>query len=145
MIKTILLLVLCVTLVSCLKVSSDVINDAQARLQWVKKIPAYEMDWETARNYCSNLKLNDRDDWRLPTRSELETTINPALKVSDENSKERPFHGPFILEMEGFLFSGTPAENKKDTHYLMRLDNGHTFLSSMDRAFVRCVRDQRFD
>lgn len=43
-------------------------------LQWSEKSPK-TMNWNDAINYCKNLNEDGHNDWRLPTISELKTTI----------------------------------------------------------------------
>jgi hypothetical protein len=123
---------------------SNIINDQTTNLQWAKMLSPQEMEWEQARQYCSDLKLNHAEDWRLPTKSELETTINKNLVDENPESTERPFYGPFIVEKEGYVFSGTPVKGYKDAPYVMRLANGHIFNGKGYKAYARCVRDNRF-
>jgi hypothetical protein len=43
-------------------------------LYWSDRSPQ-EMNWESAQSYCQNLTEGGFSDWRLPTISELKTTI----------------------------------------------------------------------
>jgi hypothetical protein len=78
--RTILLLLLWSFLLACNKKAADVIDDKNTNLQWSKNLNSHEMEWEAARKYCSNLKLAGAEDWRLPTKAELETIIIRDLK-----------------------------------------------------------------
>lgn len=130
--------------VSCGMDRADIIDDKKTGLQWTNKISDEELVWEEARKYCSNLVVNGKDDWRLPTVTELMTTINPEMVNDDPNSATRPFHGPFIIEKDGYLFSGTSAGGEKDAVYLMNLRNADVSNGKGNKAYVRCVRDTRF-
>jgi len=143
--RRILLLLLCGFLFTCNKKADDVIDDKNTNLQWSKNLSSHEMEWEAARKYCSNLKLAGVEDWRLPTKAELETTIIRDLKDKNPESTERPFHGPFIVEIDGYIFSGTHVEGYKDAPYVMRLANGHIFNGKGYKAYARCVRDKSFN
>ena len=126
-------------------ISSEIIDDKQTKLQWSKNLSPPDLEWEEARQYCSNLELAGADDWRLPTTAELETTINDSLIDENSGSTERPFHGPFILEIDGIVFSGTPVEGYEDAPWVMRLANAHIYNGKGNTGYARCVRDKRFD
>ena len=62
-------------------------------LQWSEKAPSM-MNWNSAINYCKNLKENDYRDWRLPNIDELRTLItnsgpetNGTCKISEKSGK----------------------------------------------------------
>jgi hypothetical protein len=71
--------------------------------------------------------------------------INPDLVDKNASSVEQPFHGPFVTQMDGYIFSGSNVEGYEDAPWIMRLVNGHIFNGKGYKAYVRCVRDQRFD
>lgn len=41
-------------------------------LEWMVSTNGENMKWPAAVSYCENLELSDKNDWRLPTLSELE-------------------------------------------------------------------------
>ena len=132
-------------LVACDKfVESDIITDTATGLQWTMSLSANEMSWEEAQKYCHTIKKTGHDDWRLPAKAELETTINTALVDENPKSKEQPFHGPFVTNQDGYVFSGTPVTGYEDAPWLMSLANGHIFNGKGYKAYARCVRDTRF-
>jgi hypothetical protein len=52
---------------------SAVIGD----LQWALTTNGSYVRWPDAERYCADLELDGRDDWRLPTMTELETLRDP--------------------------------------------------------------------
>ncbi len=54
----------------------DTITDYSTGLMWQQVVPAIEMDWEAALNYCEDLSLAGYDDWRLPNINELVSILN---------------------------------------------------------------------
>ncbi|MBO4698669.1 DUF1566 domain-containing protein [bacterium] len=93
--KIVLILVaICVVLIVC----GVVVNIAEQQRQGVKIGTLYwsprsfrKMTWRSAKEYCEDLTDGGYSDWRLPTISELRTTINNcpgsqsggSCKVSD--------------------------------------------------------------
>jgi hypothetical protein len=53
--------------------------------------------WNAAGNYCSNLKLGDYSDWRMPTIDELQGIYDPTQRVSLSN----PSCGNFQSKIKG--------------------------------------------
>jgi hypothetical protein len=122
----------------------DVITDTATGLQWAKPLSNSQLTWDQARNFCFDLQLGGFDDWRLPTRVELETMINPELVDKNSSSTEQPFHGPFVTQKDGYIFSGSPVDGYGNAPWIMRLANGHIFNGKDYEAYARCVRDSRF-
>ncbi len=50
------------------------VTDASNGLIWQQSGPG-SMDWESALTYCENLDLSGFDNWRLPNRNELLSTV----------------------------------------------------------------------
>ena len=114
-------------------------HDKQNGLQWSVVI-SDEMPWIEAKKYCNKVDENGFTDWVLPTKKQLESTIDPELKQEDARSKERPYYDFFYTEEEGFVFSITEVDGYDDAPYVMRLVNAHIFNGKGREARVRCVR-----
>jgi len=52
------------------------ITDNVTDLMWMKNDSKEGMDWESALNYCENLKLANYQDWSLPNAKELEYIVD---------------------------------------------------------------------
>jgi hypothetical protein len=46
-------------------------------LQWALSTNGRDVTWPAAEQYCADLALDGRDDWRLPTMTELEGLRDP--------------------------------------------------------------------
>jgi len=46
-------------------------------LQWALATNGSDLRWPDAERYCADLELDGRDDWRLPTMTELESLRDP--------------------------------------------------------------------
>ena len=52
------------------------ITDTSTGLMWEKLAPSTTYFWPQAKDYCENLTLGEKSDWRLPTRNELQTIVD---------------------------------------------------------------------
>jgi len=55
--------------------NKDTWKDARTGLTWQRKAPSDEMDWKMAQAQCKGLRLEGRNDWRLPQIGELRTLL----------------------------------------------------------------------
>lgn len=76
----------------------EAVIDNITKLQWQDdtEVKSTKRNWNEAKNYCSNLSMNEYKDWRLPTIDELKTLIdyskyNPALDSSFKNEDSENF------------------------------------------------------
>ena len=53
--------------------------DTKTKLMWASK-SSETMNWDNARIYIKNFKGAGYTDWRMPTKSELESLMDPWLK-----------------------------------------------------------------
>ena len=65
-------------------------------LEWQKATAPGTYTWQQAIDYCNNLSLGGKDDWRLPTIKELTTLVDSSI----------PYPGPTINTT---FFPGTVA------------------------------------
>ncbi len=52
--------------------------DKETGLVWAKAGGGGQMTWGAAVNYCADLVIGNRKGWRLPTREELASLIDPS-------------------------------------------------------------------
>jgi hypothetical protein len=53
--------------------------DTKTNLMWVSK-SSETMNWDNAKTYIANFKGSGYTDWRMPTKSELESLMDPWLR-----------------------------------------------------------------
>lgn len=56
------------------------ITDTSTGLMWEKLAQSTTYFWPQAKDYCENLILGEKSDWRLPTRNELQTIVDYTRK-----------------------------------------------------------------
>jgi len=54
------------------KTADEIFVDPATDLMWTRRDNADDINWTSAIQYCRNLALQGKDDWRLPTIEELE-------------------------------------------------------------------------
>ena len=141
-------LVLCMTAIgmsTSARSSELVVKDAQLDIAWTIPTSPELASWKHAFEYCRDLELAGYSDWRLPSRSELESIVNHALRGDHADTKAPPLYGPFTEPSSGYLFSGTLVEGYEDAPYVMNIRNGHIFNGKGYVGLARCVQDLRFE
>jgi len=115
--------------------SGEIVTDNITALQWQDNDEAktVEKNWEDAKSYCSALSLEDRGDWRLPTRKELNSIVDyskvdPAIYSTFENVASSYYQSSTTSGMSDSLW-GVSFYNGNDYW------NGKTY-----ELYVRCVR-----
>lgn len=56
--------------------TADYVEDNVTKLQWQRAMNRGDMTWQEAQDYCWNLSLANRSDWRLPTMIELLSLVD---------------------------------------------------------------------
>ena len=56
--------------------SLDVVVDPHTGLTWQRNDDGIQRNWQEAVNYCQSLDLDNQQDWRLPSITELETIVS---------------------------------------------------------------------
>jgi hypothetical protein len=74
--------------------NEGIITDTLTGLMWAPA-PDREVTWDQANAYAQNLKLGGYTDWRLPTRSELQSLYDASEKYNP--SSDSTFHPAFRL------------------------------------------------
>ena len=77
---------------------NGVVKDNVTGLEWQQATASGTYTWQQAIDYCNNLSLGGKDDWRLPTIKELTTLVDSSI----------PYPGPTI---NATFFPGTVASS----------------------------------
>lgn len=99
--------------------------------------PGHSENFEDAKNYCEQLVLGEKEDWRLPTLIELEGTvdynqIDPAIDQSVfKNTGSIPY------------WTSTPSAGTTENHMYVHFEKGYQGAGQdFRRGYgTRCVRD----
>ncbi len=119
--------------------ANGIVTDNHFGLQWKDDVAIEYMGYEDAIDFCENLSLNSKNDWRLPNINELLTVVDshnsPALNPI--------FQYPLTGSLDG-IWSNTPATGRFDNGKMgvsRFVGNAKSQSSSQTQvADVMCVR-----
>ena len=110
--------------------------DPQTGLEWQSASPG-PMNWYQAQQYAQSLKIDGKNDWRLPSLEELESLLDrriyrPAMRA------EIPFRD------ERAYWSATTFGDKRYTAWIVMFDGAYVLSYYKKNSYhVRCVRGQK--
>jgi hypothetical protein len=115
----------------------ETVVDVVTGLQWQDDFDASytRENLEKAEYFCSQLKLLDMDDWRLPEIDELKTLVNyaktnPAMSEIFESSSSSRYWSSTISQIDTI-----------DAAWYVNFEYGDTSWASIkSKNYVRCVR-----
>jgi hypothetical protein len=121
------------------------LSDGVTSLTWQQRAPAESFTWAQAIDYCGNLALGGRDDWRVPTRIELMSIMDftrsgAKLDANAFRGEQGGFHktsSDWILTIEQ-----RGAGRNRDYAWAFNLSDG-IVSNARSKAIadrVRCVR-----
>ncbi|MEK6823696.1 MAG: DUF1566 domain-containing protein [Nanoarchaeota archaeon] len=112
-------------------------------LCWQKSAkPEPAKNWGDANDYCANLNLGKKDDWRLPEIDELRSlvTIVPPEQVTIDTDF-------FTDTQTDYYWTATdyPNPKKENTHWYVYFKTGYDGIAPDFKANyeARCVRDNK--
>jgi hypothetical protein len=119
------------------KKNNNVLIDTFSGLSWQDNYDtkSIEMDWQSAMNYCNNLVLNSKQDWRLPSKSELyyaniiKKEFTNIIYESYWTSTKYTKYANYAYRI-GFEYNGYDSEGSNNKKY---------------KEYVRCVRGKQFN
>jgi hypothetical protein len=125
-------------------IQKKVLLDDKTSLMWQDNIYSTSIfeDWGYANQYCTKLSLEGFDNWRLPTKIELLTTINrksinPVSIFENIVNQSQYWTSSYISnrrEQIVVIYDNVSSEYHKNK-------NGYTIPRHVIlSAFVRCVR-----
>ena len=108
-------------------------------LCWQKSAkPEPAKNWQDANDYCNNLELGKKDDWRLPEVNELKSLVKevPPEQVTIDTSV-------FTDTQTDYYWTATEYPKTKGTHWYVYFKTGYDGISQDFKKDyeVRCVRD----
>lgn len=93
-------------------------------------------NWENAKEYCTNLSLGGKNDWRLPNMYELSTLL-------DNTKKEKPYIiNGFENADYGDYWGTSNIDDINDAWAFIMPINSNSFLGTTSKTgtcYVRCV------
>jgi len=118
-------------------ISNGVVKDNVTGLEWQQATAPGTYTWQQAIDYCNNLSLGGKDDWRLPTMKELSTLVDSSI----------PYPGPtintnyFPNTVASYYWSSTTVAYS--TFYAWGVDFGYGYVYNYNKTgyyYVRAVR-----
>jgi hypothetical protein len=111
--------------------STAFIVDKRNKLVWEQPFPSKKLKWEPAKQYCAKLEFGGSDNWRLPSKNELDTLV--------ELSKEDKIVHPSI---DPRYWSSTDPRPSWPRPYYVNIKTGSSQSWYSNRElYVSCVRD----
>jgi hypothetical protein len=109
------------------------VKDHKTGLVWQRVDDGQYRDWEVAKQYCKDLVLGGKTDWRLPSLYELETTI--------DYSRYDPTIDPLFSCRSDVYWSDTTYVDERDYAWSVYYLNGDVnWYYKTDYYYVRCMR-----
>ncbi len=130
--------------------TSGVVTDQVTGLIWQRALPSLyygctrairdkgdSCSWDEANNYCHSLVLAGADDWRLPSKIELEsiedeTRYNPAVNM--------PIFPPQPSGYYGWFWTGSPYGGGGAAWFVSFIDGSTGSAGGSAGLRARCVR-----
>ena len=108
-------------------------------LCWQKSAkPEPATNWQDANDYCNNLELGKKDDWRLPEVNELKSLVKevPPEQVTIDTAF-------FTDTQTDYYWTATEYPKTKGTHWYVYFKTGYDGISQDFKKDyeARCVRD----
>lgn len=118
--------------------SNTTVTDNNSKLEWQDSysgtIP--QLAWEEAIDYCENLTLGGKSDWRLPN-------INELFSITEHSHGSPTINESFKNTKEGFYWSSTTYSGSSSYAWVVSFEYGsNTYYPKSRKYSVRCVRSR---
>lgn len=108
------------------------VTDLNTALIW-QQTTGSRRTWQQAMSYCSALTIDNANDWRLPSKFELQSIVHYG--------RTQPASNPIFSSKSSGYWSATPQANTT-LAWTVFFDYGHDFREiKAAKHFVRCVRN----
>ena len=124
--------------------SNGVVSDSSTNLEWQDDYSdnnnsIKQTSWQSAIDYCENLNLDGKSDWRLPNINELTSLVDDT---KDNPSLNEMFQNIY----SSYYWSSTSNSNTNESSWIVdftsgiQYNNGEFEGSKGTTHYVRCVR-----
>ncbi len=117
-----------------IELEPGIVLDRQTSLHWQQDGTRKAINFLAATNYCENLQLGDRNNWRLPGVKELISLVDEA--------HYKPSAFPIFRTVANLYWSATVNPKRPGLNWTVNFSDGHVhaFRDALDFS-VRCVSD----
>ena len=113
--------------------NNETVTDHQTGLIWQQADDGIARDWANAKQYCADLVLGGKADWRLPLIDELQTII--------DYSRVHPAMNPVFGWHLSHHWSNSTSVSSPDYAWVVAFDDGAQYGNGKTNGgWVRCVR-----
>ena len=116
--------------------ANDVVTDSRSTLEWQdnNETNSTTKTWIDAINYCENLTLSGKIDWRLPNLNELTSLV-------DDKRYNSSIDAIFQNISSNRYWSSTTNVNNNSLVWIVSFSyGGQNYYTKTDSYYVRCVR-----
>ncbi|UCN00938.1 DUF1566 domain-containing protein [Sulfurimonas sp. SWIR-19] len=113
--------------------AQEIVTDTEQKLQWLdtKDMQEFNGIWKLANSYCEALHVEQKDDWRLPTKKELQH-LGESKKLKTK-----------FRHLDTALYWSKDIDKSSDGFNAYTVYTGNGFVSSTDKCHTNklvCVR-----
>ncbi len=122
---------------------TDIITDPQMGLMWQddRITDTLLISWDEAMRYCETLVFGGYDDWRLPSKQEMLSTIDPD-RCDHEVQGAMPINIHFLHKHPDVYWVSDTVKTMDELAWRVHFDNGEAHWGPKRFEFhVRCVRE----
>jgi len=120
-------------------------KDPETNLMWQVKVDEKPYDWYDAERYCKNLSCDKYNDWRLPTKDELDSIVTEEMYKNPKSLSGLTYiKKPLLNSMnmkDQFFWSNSVYKNQSLIAWYVYFYNGSdNYRNKSNKKYVRCVR-----
>jgi len=120
-------------------------QDNDTGLIWQVNIDKKKYIWSMAKEYCENLIIDEKNNWRLPNRKELKTILtNKSYKNAKSLNGKTYIKNSLLKSMNmPWQYFWSETEYKDDFSWYVRFNYGSdNYNGKSSKYYVRCVVDK---